>query len=157
MGNTFSLMCGPSCFFLRDGDGGLSATPGSCMSLALSCLSSSAGSPPIHPTFVEEVVDAMEYCAYVHDTELVVLDNLQFMTAIGSREGGRGRGKGGFDRFYQMDVAVEKFRRFATEKNIHVILVVHPRKERDQFHLGIASFSGTAKATQDADNVVILL
>ena len=99
----------------------------------------------------------MEYCAYVHDTELVVLDNLQFMTAIGSREGGRGRGKGGFDRFYQMDVAVEKFRRFATEKNIHVILVVHPRKERDQFHLGIASFSGTAKATQDADNVVILL
>jgi twinkle protein len=105
---------------------------------------------------VEEVVDAMEYCAYVHDTELVVLDNLQFMMAMGSREGGMGGGKGGFDRFYQMDVAVEKFRRFATEKNIHVILVVHPRKESDQFRLGISSFSGTAKATQDADNVVIL-
>lgn len=39
---------------------------------------------------------------------------------------------------------------------MHVVLVVHPRKESDQFRLGISSFSGTAKATQDADNVLIL-
>lgn len=104
---------------------------------------------------LDEVMDAMEYCAYVYDTSLVILDNLQFMMAMGGgREGGGNRG--GFDRFHQMDVAVERFRRFATEKNVHVVLVVHPRKESDQFRLGISSFSGTAKATQDADNVLIL-
>jgi hypothetical protein len=31
---------------------------------------------------------------------------------------------------------------------VHVMLVVHPRKESDQLRLGISSISGTAKATQ---------
>ena len=64
----------------------------------------------------------MEYCAYVYDTGLVILDNLQFLMSLGSSSsngsgyGGGGGGqqyysRGGFDRFHQMDVAVERFRR----------------------------------------------
>ena len=54
------------------------------------------------------------------------------------------------------DIAVEKFRKFATEYNVHVTLVVHPRKEDEGVKLGISSFYGSAKATQEADTVIIL-
>jgi twinkle protein len=58
------------------------------------------------------VIDAMEYAAYVHDTNLVILDNLQFMLSMTQRgASGGGANKGVTDRFYLMDVAVEKFRR----------------------------------------------
>lgn len=32
--------------------------------------------------------------------------------------------------FRQQNIALSKFRRFATEKNVHVTLVIHPRKVR---------------------------
>jgi hypothetical protein len=44
----------------------------------------------------------------------------------------------------------------ATEKNVHLSLVIHPRKEQDDTLLNINSVFGTAKATQEADNVLIL-
>lgn len=139
----------------------------------------------------------------------------QFMTAMASSSNGQNGGQpqyrsySGFDRFHQMDVAVERFRRcvslflclyvgadanvvlragreghdrparpetghqrktisnlpkppntnqnsFATEKNVHVMLVVHPRKESDQLRLGISSISGTAKATQVGTTLFLL-
>lgn len=72
--------------------------------------------------------------------------------------------------------AIEVFRSFATNKNVHVTLVIHPRKEQDGVQLGkyhcfvdrirffclqallsgINSIFGTAKATQEADNVLII-
>jgi hypothetical protein len=64
--------------------------------------------------------------------------------------------KTSFDKFEVQDVAIEKFRNFATEHNVHVILVVHPRKEEEASKLSISSFYGSAKATQEADTVIIL-
>ena len=94
-----------------------------------------------------QVLDAMDYACYAHDVEHVVLDNLQFMLS--------GQGKG-YDRFENQDRAIEKFRRFATDKNVHVTLVIHPRKEQDGEPLGITSVFGGAKATQEADNILVL-
>ena len=54
------------------------------------------------------------------------------------------------------DTALEKFRAFATTHNVHVTLVVHPRKENEGDRLGMSSIYGSAKATQEADNVLIL-
>ena len=54
-------------------------------------------------TDVDDVIDAMEFAAYVHDVEHVVLDNLQFMTPAG----GAGRS---FDKWAAQDAAVAKFR-----------------------------------------------
>lgn len=54
------------------------------------------------------------------------------------------------------DVALDKFRKFATEKNVHVTLVIHPRKEDEGHKLTTSSIFGSAKATQEADLVVIL-
>jgi twinkle protein len=96
---------------------------------------------------IERVLDAMEYAHYVHDCSHVLLDNLQFMTS------GQGRG---FDRFEVMDSAVDKLRRFSTFNNVHVSLVVHPRKENDDQSIQTASVFGTGKATQEADNLVVL-
>lgn len=102
---------------------------------------------------VDDVLDAMEYAAYVHDVEHIILDNLQFMI---SRQASGRKSPSSFDKFDMQDVAIEKFRKFATEYNVHVTLVVHPRKADEGAALGISSFFGTAKATQEADTVLIL-
>ena len=50
---------------------------------------------------------------------------------------------------------VDKFRQFASMSNVHVTLVMHPRKEDSEL-LTINSIFGGAKAVQEADNVLIL-
>ena len=54
------------------------------------------------------------------------------------------------------DAALDKFRKFATEKNVHITLVIHPRKEDEAFKLTTSSIFGSAKASQEADLIVIL-
>ena len=61
-----------------------------------------------------------------------------------------------FDKYDVQDVAIEKFRQFATERNVHITLVVHPRKEAENERLSMASIYGSAKASQEADTVLIL-
>ena len=60
------------------------------------------------------------------------------------------------DSFGAQNHAIAEFRKFASNKNIHVTVVIHPRKENDDKLLSTASIFGTAKATQEADNVYIL-
>jgi len=100
---------------------------------------------------IDDVLDAMEYAAYVHDVQHIILDNMQFMISRNSP-----KYNGSFDKFEIQDIAIEKFRKFATSKNVHVTLVCHPRKEEEGMKLGISSVYGSAKATQEADNVIIL-
>ncbi|KAM6390046.1 twinkle mtDNA helicase isoform 2-T2 [Pluvialis apricaria] len=54
------------------------------------------------------------------------------------------------------DYIVGAFRKFATDNNCHITLVIHPRKEDDEKELQTASIFGSAKASQEADNVLIL-
>lgn len=98
-------------------------------------------------TNVEKVIEAMEHAAYVYDVEHVILDNLQFMTS--------GQGTG-YHKFDLQDRAIEVFRKFASSANVHVTLVIHPRKEDENVLLNTSSVFGSAKATQEADNVLIL-
>lgn len=99
---------------------------------------------------VDEVLDAMEYAVYVNDVEHIILDNMQFMISRHVNHNNK------FDKFDIQDMAIEKFRKFATEHNVHLTLVVHPRKEDEASKLNISSFYGSAKATQEADTVLIL-
>ena len=101
---------------------------------------------------IDEVLDAMEYAVYVHDTEHIILDNMQFMISRGSMN----KNGGSWEKFDVQDMAIEKFRKFATQQNVHLTLVVHPRKEDEAAKLNISSFYGSAKATQEADTVLIL-
>jgi len=96
---------------------------------------------------IDKVLDAMGYAVYVFDIAHVVIDNLQFMMGSTNMRS--------MDRFYVQDVIIQKFRKFATLHNVHMTLVIHPRKE-DEDRLTSNSIFGGAKATQEADNVVLL-
>ena len=95
---------------------------------------------------VEKVLDAMAHAVYVHDIAHVIIDNIQFMV---------GSGNGNIDRFSKQDQCIEMFRKFATLHNVHVTLVIHPRKDLEE-RLTIQSIFGGGKATQEADNVLLL-
>ena len=98
---------------------------------------------------IDDVLDAMEYAVYVNDCQTIILDNMQFMIS-------RNSGNSSWDKFDVQDMAIEKFRKFATDRNVHVFLVVHPRKEQEDSKLSISSIYGSAKATQEADTVIII-
>ncbi|XP_017488408.1 PREDICTED: twinkle protein, mitochondrial [Rhagoletis zephyria] len=94
------------------------------------------------------VMEAVEHAQYVHDISHVIIDNLQFMmgTSMTLKS----------DKFWEQDAIISAFRSFATKNNVHVTLVMHPRKERAEEDLTASSVFGTAKATQEADNVLII-
>jgi twinkle protein len=100
---------------------------------------------------IDEVVDAMEHAVKVHNAECIILDNMQFMISL-KNLGMRST----FDKFDFQDLAIEKFREFATVLNVHIVLVVHPRKEQEHNMLSMSSIYGSAKSTQEADTVLIL-
>ena len=98
-------------------------------------------------------MDVMDYALYRNDISHIILDNLQFMMLRGDKGT---PSSNSFERFDSQDALIEKFRAYATEKNVNIILVVHPRKVDDDVPLSLSSISGTAKATQEADAVLIL-
>ncbi|KAH8412002.1 hypothetical protein KR222_006176 [Zaprionus bogoriensis] len=102
------------------------------------------GQQPLRP-----VLEAIEHAHYVHDIAHVIIDNLQFMMGVSAQ-------RGGGDKFWEQDAIIAAFRGFATKYNVHVTLVMHPRKERQEDELTTSSVFGTAKATQEADNVLII-
>lgn len=60
------------------------------------------------------------------------------------------------DRYYKQDTVISAFRTFATQRNCHVTLIIHPRKEKESEELTISSIFGSAKASQEADNIMII-
>ncbi|KAG1680643.1 Twinkle protein, mitochondrial [Nymphon striatum] len=95
---------------------------------------------------VKNVLKTMSHAVYVYDIQHVIVDNLQFMMGVENHN---------LERYFQQDVIISAFRKFATVQNCHVTLVIHPRKENDG-HLTTASIFGGAKASQEADNILIL-
>jgi twinkle protein len=81
---------------------------------------------------------------------------MQFMISRTNNKRGGDYSSSTFDKFDVQDLAVEKFRKFATDRNVHITLVVHPRKQQESVKLSMDSIYGSAKATQEADTVMIL-
>ncbi|RIB10801.1 P-loop containing nucleoside triphosphate hydrolase protein [Gigaspora rosea] len=97
-------------------------------------------------TEVSTVIDAMNHAIYAFDVQHIIIDNLQFMISE----------QGKFtDRWELQDRTISAFRRFATEKNVHITMVVHPKKDSREL-LDMSSIFGSAKISQEADNVIIL-
>ncbi|XP_074855372.1 twinkle mtDNA helicase [Carettochelys insculpta] len=96
---------------------------------------------------IKTVVDTMRHAVYMYDISHVVIDNLQFMM---------GQEQLSVDRLAVQDYIVGAFRKFATDNSCHLTLVIHPRKEDEERELQTASIFGSAKASQEADNVLIL-
>ncbi|XP_077205679.1 twinkle mtDNA helicase isoform X2 [Paroedura picta] len=96
---------------------------------------------------IKTVIDTMRHAVYMYDISHVVIDTLQFMM---------GQEQLTVDRLAVQDYIVGAFRKFATDNSCHVTLVIHPRKEDEERELQTASIFGSAKASQEADNVLIL-
>ncbi|XP_060624264.2 twinkle mtDNA helicase isoform X1 [Anolis sagrei] len=96
---------------------------------------------------IKTVMDTMKHAVYMYDITHIIIDNLQFMM---------GQEQLTVDRLAVQDYIVGTFRKFATENSCHVTLVIHPRKEDEERELQTASIFGSAKASQEADNVLIL-
>ncbi|XP_057681213.1 twinkle protein, mitochondrial [Corythoichthys intestinalis] len=96
---------------------------------------------------IKSVLDTMQHAVYLYDINHVVIDNLQFMM---------GQENLSVDKFAVQDHIIGAFRKFATNSGCHVTLIIHPRKEEDDRELQTASIFGSAKASQEADNVLIL-
>ncbi|XP_066250466.1 mitochondrial DNA helicase isoform X1 [Euwallacea similis] len=101
------------------------------------------------PQKIKDVMEAVEHAAYAHDIVHVIIDNIQFMMGM-SEEPKH------MDRFWKQDAIIAAFRTFATRRNCHVTLVIHPRKEREDEDLTISSIFGSAKASQESDNIIII-
>ncbi|XP_069016264.1 twinkle mtDNA helicase [Embiotoca jacksoni] len=96
---------------------------------------------------IKAVLDTMQHAVYLYDINHVIIDNLQFMM---------GQENLSVDKFAVQDHIIGVFRKFATNSSCHVTLIIHPRKEEDDRELQTASIFGSAKASQEADNVLIL-
>lgn len=71
---------------------------------------------------LKAVMEAIEHSQYVHDIHHVIIDNLQFMMGTSAQD------KGSLDKYWKQDQIISSFRAFATQRNCHVTLVIHPRK-----------------------------
>uniref|UniRef100_A0A6I8NFV7 Twinkle mtDNA helicase n=1 Tax=Ornithorhynchus anatinus TaxID=9258 RepID=A0A6I8NFV7_ORNAN len=96
---------------------------------------------------IKTALDTICHAVYMYDIRHVVIDNLQLVT---------GQGRRSADRLTAQDTVLGAFRRFATDSGCHVTLVIHPREEDDDRELQAASLSGSSRAIQEADNVLIL-
>lgn len=99
---------------------------------------------------IKIVMEAVEHATYVHDIVHIIIDNVQFMMGLSDSESRH------IDRFWKQDAIIAAFRLFATRHNCHVTLVIHPRKEKEADELTTSSIFGGAKASQEADNVLII-
>ncbi len=61
----------------------------------------------------------MSHAVYVHDIAHVIVDNLQFMMGTDSTIA---------NKFLRQDSIISAFRKFATNMNCHITLVIHPKK-----------------------------
>lgn len=93
---------------------------------------------------IDIILDVLQQSVYIYDITHIIIDNIQFMMGLSDQ----------FNRFHSQDLIIEKFRSFATNFNVHISIVMHPRKEEDL--LTSNSIFGGAKAIQEADNVFIL-
>jgi AAA domain len=107
---------------------------------------------------VDDVLDAMDYAVYVNDVEHIILDNMQFMVSLKSL-GGRNT----FDKFDVQDIAVEKFRKFATvwltssSDKLTVGTLTKPifvSGEKCSYHIGSAPSQRTGK--YQLEHVILL-
>ena len=78
--------------------------------------------------------------------QLVILDNLMALQ-IDSYEG---------DKYSQQTKFINDLKEYAKLKNVHILLVCHPRKESSNQLLRKESISGTADLTNMADNCFII-
>ncbi|GMT31752.1 hypothetical protein PFISCL1PPCAC_23049, partial [Pristionchus fissidentatus] len=102
---------------------------------------------------IKQIFEAIKAHVIANGTQHVIIDNLQFLVGMSMVNDD---GAGSNDRFHAQDRLVGMLRRLATDYGVHVTLVVHPRKTETDTDLDVQHFGGTARVTQEADNVLAI-
>ncbi|CAL1297724.1 unnamed protein product [Larinioides sclopetarius] len=97
----------------------------------------------------QEILQIMERAVESYNIQHLVVDNLQYMLNMEDSYAI-------LDQLRRQDQIFACLREFACRQKCHVTLVIHPRKEPEFNELNNTSISGTAKAIQEADNILIL-
>jgi twinkle protein len=88
---------------------------------------------------IEKILSTIVYSIEKHNVHMVVIDTLQFLLSEQAD---------GFRKFELQDTLMAKLREISIKHNVHVVIVIHPRKTEDGEDIGIHSIYGTSKATQ---------
>jgi len=96
---------------------------------------------------IEKILSTIVYAIEKHNVHVVVIDTLQFLL---SEQGD------GFKKFELQDTLMARLREITIRYNVHVVVVIHPRKTEEGEDIGIHSIYGTSKATQEADNIWLI-
>lgn len=100
------------------------------------------GSTPIDLMF-----ETLDYAIYAYDIQLICIDNMQFMLS---------QQAAGPQKFELQDMVASRLRQLASDRNVHICVIIHPKKVDDDNNLTVGSIFGTAKISQEADSIMIL-
>uniref|UniRef100_A0A1I7TJN9 SF4 helicase domain-containing protein n=2 Tax=Caenorhabditis tropicalis TaxID=1561998 RepID=A0A1I7TJN9_9PELO len=107
--------------------------------------------------FMEKSINEIARAIRIHvensGIQHVVIDNLQFLINQGMMADEK---SSGLDRFHLQDRFVGYMRQLATQNQIHITMVVHPRKTDGDAEIDVQHFGGSARVTQEADNVLAI-
>ncbi|UMM41828.1 hypothetical protein L5515_017915 [Caenorhabditis briggsae] len=107
--------------------------------------------------FMEKSINEIARAIRIHvensGIQHVVIDNLQFLINQGMMADEK---SSGLDRFHLQDRFVGYMRQLATQNQIHITMVVHPRKTDGDTEIDVQHFGGSARVTQEADNVLAI-
>ena len=95
--------------------------------------------PLIASNNVNKVLGTITYAIEKYGVNFIVIDTLQFFLS--------GQGEG-YKKFDVQDYVMGELRSIATSYNVHIAVVIHPRKTEENEDIGIHSIYGTSKATQ---------
>lgn len=98
-------------------------------------------------TSYELMFETLEYAIYAYDIQLICIDNMQFMLS---------QQASGVKQFELQDKVASLLRKLATDLNVHICVIIHPKKVEDDNNLNVGSIFGTAKISQEADSIMIL-
>ncbi|CAB3399516.1 unnamed protein product [Caenorhabditis bovis] len=107
--------------------------------------------------FMEKSINEIARAIRIHvensGIQHVVIDNLQFLINQGMMADEK---SSGLDRFHLQDRFVGYMRQLSTQLQIHITMVVHPRKVDGDAEIDVQHFGGSARVTQEADNVLAI-
>lgn len=98
-------------------------------------------------TPIELMFETLDYAIYAYDIQMICIDNMQFMLSQQAN---------GVQKFELQDQVASRLRQLATDRNVHICVIIHPKKVEDDNNLTVGSIFGTAKISQEADSIMIL-
>ncbi|KAI6205888.1 SF4 helicase domain-containing protein [Aphelenchoides besseyi] len=102
---------------------------------------------------VGQIADDIQAQVIAAGIQHVVIDNLQFLVGMATLQNENSTAQ---DKYNTQDRFIGRLRRMANDLGVHITVVVHTRKIPDGEDLELQHIGGSARITQEADNVLAI-